>query len=108
MTQNDIVRQKLEQRRDKLQQKIAEIDNAERVETAQGQTDNAHEWENADIRADLAAEAERQLEAVQAALVRLAEGSYGVCESCGKPIGAKRLEVLSDAVRCVACAEVEE
>ena len=32
MTQNDIVRQKLEQRRDKLQQKIAEIDNAERVE----------------------------------------------------------------------------
>ena len=32
MTQNDIVRQKLEQQRDKLQQKIAEIDNAERVE----------------------------------------------------------------------------
>ena len=57
MTNTEIVRQKLEQRRDRLQQKIAEIERAERVETAQGQTDNAHEWENADVRADLAVEA---------------------------------------------------
>lgn len=108
MTNTEIVRKKLEQRRDKLQQKIAEIDHAERVETAQGETDNAHEWENADVRADLVVEAESQLEAVQAALARVENGSYGVCESCGKKIGAKRLEVLPEAVRCVACAEAAE
>jgi len=102
---NDQSRQQLTQRRDRLQQKIAEIQHAESAETAQGETDNAHEWENADVRADLVQEAMKQLEAVQAALARMDDGEYGVCTSCGKPIGAKRLEVSPEAVMCVKCAD---
>lgn len=45
-----------------------------------------------------------QLAAVEAALVRVAEGAYGVCEVCGRAIAAERLEVIPWAATCVACA----
>jgi DnaK suppressor protein len=32
-----------------------------------------------------------------------AKGAYGLCESCGKEIGAERLEALPSATRCIAC-----
>ena len=41
------------------------------------------------------------LEDVRRARKRLAEGGYGVCEVCGKPIPEERLEVRPWAVRCV-------
>ena len=32
-----------------------------------------------------------------------ARGIQGLCEDCGQPIGADRLEALPHATRCVAC-----
>ena len=45
-----------------------------------------------------------QLEDIDAALVRIAAGSYGVCTICSAPIGAERLEARPYALRCIACA----
>jgi RNA polymerase-binding protein DksA len=44
------------------------------------------------------------LEEVDAALERVEEGTYGVCESCGRPIGEARLEALPAARTCIDCA----
>lgn len=41
------------------------------------------------------------LSEVERALAKLEEGSYGVCDVCGGPIGDERLEALPWAVRCV-------
>ena len=30
-------------------------------------------------------------------------GSYGICETCGGPIGQERLEAVPDATRCIKC-----
>ncbi|HXY71311.1 MAG TPA: TraR/DksA C4-type zinc finger protein [Actinomycetota bacterium] len=38
------------------------------------------------------------------ALAKLEEGSYGLCDRCGKPIGDERLEAIPWATLCVACA----
>jgi DnaK suppressor protein len=38
--------------------------------------------------------AQRELVQVEAALARLDAGTYGICQSCGKPIDPARLEVL--------------
>lgn len=38
---------------------------------------------------------------VDRALVKLGEGSYGVCDACGEAIGEGRLEALPWATRCV-------
>ena len=52
----------------------------------------------------LATELREALEEVDAALVRLAEGTYGTCEVCGKPIGADRLEAMPAARLCIVDA----
>ncbi|MCC2643499.1 MAG: polymerase-binding transcription factor DksA [Nitrospira sp.] len=46
---------------------------------------------------------------LDAALQRLDEGSYGLCEDCLQPIHEKRLEAVPFAVRCIECQRhVEE
>ena len=45
-----------------------------------------------------------QLHAVEAALVRVAEGTHGVCDVCGQAIAPERLEVIPWAATCVFCA----
>jgi DnaK suppressor protein len=46
--------------------------------------------------------------AVRAALDRIRSGEYGVCENCGEPIHAKRLEAVPWATLCVACQSLSE
>lgn len=60
-------------------------------------------WEREQLAA-LIADEQRKLEEVREALLRLEEGSYGVCASCGEPIPAARLAVRPHARRCVSCA----
>lgn len=44
------------------------------------------------------------LDHVRRALAKLAEGSYGTCDACGRAISPERLEAIPWAVLCVACA----
>lgn len=45
----------------------------------------------------------RQLAAVDAALDRVAAGTYGICTACGATIAAERMEYLPSAATCVRC-----
>jgi DnaK suppressor protein len=42
-----------------------------------------------------------ELAAIEAGLLRVDDGTYGVCETCGLPIGDERLEALPAARCCV-------
>jgi DnaK suppressor protein len=44
----------------------------------------------------------------QRVLSKIDDGSYGVCESCGQPIGKARLQAFPRATLCVACKQREE
>jgi DnaK suppressor protein len=46
---------------------------------------------------------ERDREQAEHARDRQAQGAYGICEDCGRPIAEERLAALPDATRCVAC-----
>ena len=48
-------------------------------------------------------QAERRVHAIDHALARLDAGKYGLCEVCGGPIPAERLEIVPWATTCVAC-----
>jgi RNA polymerase-binding transcription factor DksA len=52
----------------------------------------------------LATELREALDEVGAALGRLDAGTYGICEVCGKPIGAARLEAMPAARLCIVDA----
>ncbi|MEP9381945.1 TraR/DksA family transcriptional regulator [Nocardioides cheoyonin] len=72
--------------------------------------DDEHDPEGATIAfersqvATLVRDADAHLREVDAALARLADGTYGVCERCGSPIAPGRLEARPAARTCVACA----
>lgn len=46
-----------------------------------------------------------ELEEIDAALGRIAKGSYGECEKCGGDIGAARLGAQPIARLCITCQE---
>ena len=56
----------------------------------------------------LANNARDLLEQNQHALERLDAGGYGVCESCGQPIGKFRLQAAPRATLCVSCKQKQE
>ena len=51
----------------------------------------------------LSAQASAAIEEIDAALVKISEGTYGFCESCGNPVPKARLEALPHARLCVSC-----
>ncbi|MGH9803562.1 MAG: TraR/DksA family transcriptional regulator [Candidatus Acidiferrales bacterium] len=48
------------------------------------------------------------LSEVEAALERIEEGGFGVCQGCGEHIPQRRLEALPWARYCVRCAEIRQ
>ena len=82
------------------------------VEAAQGTgTDDEHDPEGATLAferqhvAALAQAAREHLADIDAALSRLADGSYGICQTCGQPIGAERLTARPAARTCIGCTK---
>ena len=72
--------------------------------------DDEHDPEGATIafeRSQVAAlvqQARTHLAEVDRALERLADGTYGTCEGCGRPIAPARLEARPTARLCIDCA----
>jgi DnaK suppressor protein len=56
----------------------------------------------------LANNARDMLTQTERALLRIDDGSYGVCESCGQPIGKMRLMAFPRATLCLSCKQREE
>jgi len=45
---------------------------------------------------------------VKEALDRIEDGTFGICESCGRPISEKRLMVRPVTTQCIECKTEEE
>lgn len=48
---------------------------------------------------------EVRLRDINSALEKIANGTYGVCENCGKEIGQERLQAFPEAKTCLKCNE---
>jgi DnaK suppressor protein len=78
--------------------------------SASSNADDEHDPEGATIAferqqtAALLEQARRRLAEIDAALARRETGGYGVCEGCGRPIGAERLAARPAARTCIDCA----
>lgn len=46
--------------------------------------------------------------AIERALGKIADGTYGECESCGELIGARRLQARPFTALCIECMEEQE
>ena len=66
--------------------------------------EQAQERENDEVVDAIGNETAQSIRIVQAALERIEDGSYGICENCGEDIAEGRLEAIPEATRCVSCA----
>lgn len=91
-------------------QRGGQIGRAEAAATARDQ--QSDDWAKADADRDLAAALEEresaELVAIDDALQRVADGSFGLCVACGANIPTARLHASPAALRCVACQEKQE
>ncbi|HEY7397418.1 MAG TPA: TraR/DksA C4-type zinc finger protein [Gaiellaceae bacterium] len=44
---------------------------------------------------------QQTLEQIDAALARIQDGTFGLCETCGKPIAPERLQAIPWTTRCI-------
>ena len=52
--------------------------------------------------------AENLVRAIDQALERIEDGTYGKCERCGQQIAEERLEAIPHATRCIDCQRLAE
>jgi DnaK suppressor protein len=82
-------------------------------ETSERTLDN-HLAETASVTLDreidytLEENSEHVLTAIDAALGRIAEGTYGLCERCGQEIAQERLRAIPYATLCIDCKRKDE
>jgi RNA polymerase-binding transcription factor len=107
----DVIRIELEERRDRTRERLAELAKRPERGTAQGFGkrigDGTTEAVSRLTDIGVGDSLERVLARTERALAKLSDGSYGVCDSCGDPIGPGRLRALPDGVLCLACASAE-
>src|SRR5476651_2042041 len=48
------------------------------------------------------------LDKIQKALIKIEDGSFGICEECGEEISVKRLEARPETTLCIRCKEDQE
>lgn len=70
--------------------------------------DRAQQEAAFDVLARLETHAYDRIHAVQDALDRIADGSYGSCEGCGEAIALERLRAMPETTYCHDCAEQDE
>lgn len=109
----DRIRERLESERQQTLSRLAALtSDFDAVVAASRDTnaDDEHDPEGATIAFErsqvdaLVRQARRHLDEIDAAVQRLEAGTYGICESCGEPIAAGRLEARPVARTCIACA----
>jgi RNA polymerase-binding protein DksA len=83
-------------------------DEREEIQSDNHPGDMATSTFDRELDATLEGNEERLLQAIDAALQRIEDGTYGICQNCGQPIGEERLEALPWTTRCIDCKRREE
>lgn len=108
MAEPDDIRRLLEEHRDELRARVDELAKPPELGEAQGfgkrigdgTTEAVSRLTDVGVGGSLELSEAR----VARALAKLAEGSYGVCDSCGEPIAPARLAAAPESVLCIECA----
>jgi len=99
----DSVREQLERRLANLTRRAATIEGDLKQPHEPDWQERATQLENDEVLEGLDEMTLGEIQQIRAALRRMESGSYGICSTCGKPIGAKRLAAAPSALTCVAC-----
>jgi DnaK suppressor protein len=71
-------------------------------------TDQASTESDSALKLRIRERKDRLIKKINDALRRLEDGSFGICEECGREISEKRLMARPTATLCISCKEKEE
>ena len=91
-------------RRAELTAHLTEVEHQLDEPVSQDWEDRSAERQGDEILEALSAQELAEVRQIDAALVRITEGTYGECAKCGGEIAAARLQLLPATPLCAACA----
>lgn len=105
-------KQKLEERQRELRAELNRTEEDGRTvdqgDTAQDIADRASSSYQKEFLFSRSTNVRQMLQMVDSALIRIREGIFGECASCGNAIEAKRIEAVPWARHCLSCQEKQE
>ena len=105
MSDFDFAKKALKTRREELAARISSIDMTLQAPLSADFEEQAGDLEGQEQLEGLESAALKEIAAIDAALGRIAAGTYGICVKCGEAIAPKRLEAVPTATTCVACKD---
>jgi len=104
-TNYDALKQQLETRLSSLQSRLQHLKNDAAQAHSGDSAEQAQERENDEVIDAIGIETRHSISDIQSALMRIEDGTYGICGGCGEDIARSRLEAIPEATRCVNCAD---
>lgn len=98
----------LETRLRELKSRLVTLEHDLDEPTSPDSEDRSIEREDDEVMERLGLAAQNEVRAIELALVRLEQGAYGLCETCGGEISQERLDILPYTAVCRLCAHAVE
>lgn len=103
--QPEAARERLEKELEETLAELARLEEKLQVEVEYGLGEGDPIIYEREMNMALRRRTRRKVRSLQEALKRFDEGTYGICEICGKEISAQRLEAVPQARLCIECAQ---
>jgi len=103
MLTQDTVRTQLEGRLADLLRRAGKIEGDLKQPHDRDSEERATELENDEVLEGLDEMTLAEIQQIRTALKHIESGSYGMCSTCSRPIGAERLAAVPSASTCIAC-----
>ena len=101
----------LESRKEQIEKNISSV-NSELNQLSNlelnDEGDHASVNNNSMVESAIVNQQKKELDEIEKALTKIANGEYGICEMCEDDIGFQRLKVKPHAVYCIDCREIAE
>jgi RNA polymerase-binding protein DksA len=104
MNEHEEIAKSLKARLSELQNHLGKVERELHKPLPADSEDQAIELENQEALDVIQKTETTEIHQIEAALKRIAEGTYGTCAMCGKPIDPRRMKALPTAVTCITCA----
>jgi RNA polymerase-binding transcription factor DksA len=103
MVTHESVRAQLEDRLADLLRRAVTIEGDLKQVHDRDSEERATELENDEVLEGLDEMTREEIRQIRTALRHIDGGNYGMCSTCGRPIGSARLAAVPSAITCVAC-----
>lgn len=108
MTSMQSIKTQLESMREELAQRVEAIEADTHHKNEPVEKDFAEQVtqrENDDVLAAIDQASQQTIRLIDAALLRIANGNYGICSKCHEEISSERLKALPYATTCINCSD---